>query len=164
MSQSSGPADSGLPGSEPSHTTPSTGKTSRSAPSGPGREPAAQRRARRWWSYAVAGVAVVGFFLAIVAGRRDSALLFVGLPGLLAVATTLSPARTLHGLTFKAITVSLEHADFTETVEVVLQTDGEGRIELGALERIASLTASSPQGVSQRWPLSRPCVTPSPAM
>ncbi|MGH3657850.1 MAG: SRPBCC family protein [Micromonosporaceae bacterium] len=103
MSQRSERAHSGLPGSAPSHPAPSAPEAPRSEPPGPRRE----RAARRGLSYAVAGVAVAGFFLAIATGHRDSALLFVGLPGLLAVATALSPTRTTHGLTFKAITISL---------------------------------------------------------
>ncbi|MFC7479961.1 hypothetical protein ACFQX7_07865 [Luedemannella flava] len=63
-------------------------------------------------SYVLAGVVatagVVGFVLTVATGRTDSAMLFVGLPTLLALAVVLSPpARSVHGMTFKGITVGL---------------------------------------------------------
>jgi hypothetical protein len=55
-------------------------------------------------------VAVFGlgmFISAVRAGRADSALLFVGLPALLAVALVLMPRRTAHGRVFQLTTVGL---------------------------------------------------------
>ncbi|MEE6259275.1 SRPBCC family protein [Plantactinospora sonchi] len=50
---------------------------------------------------------VVGFTLAVRSGRTDSALLFVGLPVLLAVVLAMTPARTAHGRVFLFTTVCL---------------------------------------------------------
>jgi hypothetical protein len=51
------------------------------------------------------GVAV--FVMAVRTGRADSALLFVGLPVLLAAALAVSPSRTTHGRVFRITTVFL---------------------------------------------------------
>ena len=56
--------------------------------------------------------------------------------------------------TDKALTISISHRDFNEVAHMTLQTDADGRIELGALKDINSLTARSPQGVSQTFALS----------
>lgn len=50
---------------------------------------------------------VVAFGFAVGSGRADSALLFVGLPVLLAAALALTPARSSHGRVFLATTVCL---------------------------------------------------------
>jgi hypothetical protein len=55
----------------------------------------------------VAGIGVVLFLAAVVNGRTDSALLFVGLPMLLATTLTLLPARSVHGRVFLVTTVGL---------------------------------------------------------
>ncbi|HEX5996390.1 MAG TPA: hypothetical protein VFY84_14710 [Jiangellales bacterium] len=55
----------------------------------------------------IGGFGVVVFVLAVRTGRADSALLFVGLPVLLAAALAVSPARTTHGRVFKLTTVFL---------------------------------------------------------
>jgi hypothetical protein len=47
------------------------------------------------------------FVYAVRSGRADSAMLFVGLPVLLAAALTLMPGRSLHGRVFRATTVLL---------------------------------------------------------
>jgi hypothetical protein len=47
------------------------------------------------------------FVSAVRTGRADSALLFVGLPALLAVALVLAPGRTTHGRVFQLTTVGL---------------------------------------------------------
>jgi protein-S-isoprenylcysteine O-methyltransferase Ste14 len=75
-------------------------------PEGPGR---AARPKKANWILAglVCLVGVVAFVVAIRSGRRDSALLFVGLPVLLAVALVLTPGRTTHGRVFQATTVVL---------------------------------------------------------
>jgi hypothetical protein len=55
----------------------------------------------------VAVVGVVAFVAAVTTGRQDSALLFVGLPVLLAVVLVLLPGRTTHGRVFTTTTVVL---------------------------------------------------------
>jgi hypothetical protein len=53
-------------------------------------------------------VGVFGFAISVATGTADSALLFVGLPTLLALAIAVSrPARSIYGLTFKGITLGL---------------------------------------------------------
>ncbi len=53
----------------------------------------------------------------------------------------------------RQINVSIKHRDFRESVTVSLQTGDHGRIHLGPLEDIASVTASGPQGTSHTWSL-----------
>jgi hypothetical protein len=53
----------------------------------------------------------------------------------------------------RAVNLAIKHRDFREPVHVTLQTDGRGRIELGELVEVASLTATSPEGTSHTWPL-----------
>lgn len=53
----------------------------------------------------------------------------------------------------RAVHLSIKHREFTEAVSVSLQTDHGGRIRLGELEDIASVTATSPEGTSHTWPL-----------
>jgi hypothetical protein len=72
------------------------------------------RRQDRWRPATIAlaglvlGVGALGVLLAIVSGRADSAALFVGLPtGLALLLTFTRPARNVHWLTFKAITIGL---------------------------------------------------------
>lgn len=55
----------------------------------------------------IAGFGIVAFVATVRAGRADSALLFVGLPVLLAVALALIPARTSHGRVFVITTIAL---------------------------------------------------------
>ena len=56
----------------------------------------------------IVAAAGLGLAVAIGSGHTDSAMLFVGLPTLLAVAITLSPpARSVHGMTFKGLTVAI---------------------------------------------------------
>jgi hypothetical protein len=56
----------------------------------------------------VLAVGAIGIVFTIGSGRTDSAMLFVGMPTLLALAVVLSPpARSLHGMTFKGITLGL---------------------------------------------------------
>lgn len=61
------------------------------------------------WALAglVAAFGALMFVLAVRSGRGDSALLFVGLPALLAVALVLAPGRTTHGRVFQLTTVGL---------------------------------------------------------
>jgi hypothetical protein len=51
----------------------------------------------------------------------------------------------------RAVHLSIKHRDFTEAVPVSLQTDRGGRIRLGELQDIASITATSPEGTSHAW-------------
>jgi hypothetical protein len=76
---------------------------------GPEERPPAARPGKANWILAglVGLVGVVAFIVATQTGRRDSALLFVGLPVLLAVALVLTPGRTTHGRVFQATTVVL---------------------------------------------------------
>jgi hypothetical protein len=56
----------------------------------------------------VLGVGILGLVMAIAAKRTNSAVLFVGLPTALALALTLArPARSVHGLTFRVISIGL---------------------------------------------------------
>lgn len=55
----------------------------------------------------IAGFGVVAFAATVRSGRADSALLFVGLPVLLAVALAIVPARTSHGRVFVCTTIAL---------------------------------------------------------
>jgi hypothetical protein len=51
------------------------------------------------------------------------------------------------------VQVSLSHRDFKEPVVVSLQTDKYGRIKLGALNEITSVTASLGKDSSRTWPI-----------
>jgi hypothetical protein len=53
----------------------------------------------------------------------------------------------------RALTVTLEHADFTERTAVVLQSDARGRIELGPLAGVTHVTVAGPEGSFGRWTL-----------
>jgi hypothetical protein len=62
----------------------------------------------RWILAGLVGLlGVTVFLLAVRDGRADSALLFVGLPVLLAVGLVLMPGRTTHGRVFSVTTVGL---------------------------------------------------------
>ncbi len=51
----------------------------------------------------------------------------------------------------RPVNLALKHRDFTDPVNVTLQTDARGRIALGALKDIAQLTATGPEGVPKTW-------------
>ena len=53
----------------------------------------------------------------------------------------------------RAVHLTLQHRDFTESIQVALQTNAQGRVKLGGLPDIRSLNATSPQGVSLHWQL-----------
>ncbi|MDA1051273.1 MAG: hypothetical protein O3C40_12445 [Planctomycetota bacterium] len=53
----------------------------------------------------------------------------------------------------RAVQLSIKHRDFTEAVTVSLQTDRGGRIRLGELADVASVTATSPEGTAHTWTL-----------
>ena len=55
----------------------------------------------------------------------------------------------------RPITLALKHRDFRERINVVLQTDANGRVELGPLVDIVEIHASGPDGVEHAWPLGR---------
>ncbi len=53
----------------------------------------------------------------------------------------------------RPVQFSLQHRDFTEPVQATLKTDPAGRIELGALDGIAAINVSGPEGISRTWTL-----------
>ncbi|MEW6746782.1 MAG: hypothetical protein AB1486_28915 [Planctomycetota bacterium] len=53
----------------------------------------------------------------------------------------------------RPVQVSLKHRDFTDTVDVTLQTDERGRVELGSLQEIEWVRASDPSGTTHTWPM-----------
>lgn len=60
-----------------------------------------------------------------------------------------------------AVNLWLHHRDFTDPIEVVVQTDAEGRVELGTLAGIARVAATAAGGVSESWSLEpRGCGVP----
>ncbi|MBC8289694.1 MAG: hypothetical protein H8E37_05190 [Planctomycetes bacterium] len=61
--------------------------------------------------------------------------------------------RTGEPLADRAVSLTLRHRDFTDTVTAQLQTDDQGRVRLGPLKDIVSVQARSPQGVVHSWPL-----------
>ncbi|MFO0870347.1 MAG: hypothetical protein U0935_15580 [Pirellulales bacterium] len=67
-------------------------------------------------------------------------------------------ALELRGRTgeFKAgrpVQLALKHRDFQAPINATLKTDGKGRVQLGALTDIATVTATGPGGESHSWPL-----------
>jgi hypothetical protein len=48
---------------------------------------------------------------------------------------------------------SFKHRDFREPVQAMLQTDAQGRVRLGALADVVSVTATGPEGVAHTWTL-----------
>ena len=55
----------------------------------------------------------------------------------------------------RPIQFSLKHRDFTDPVRVVLKTDKGGRVQLGSLASIETVTASGPEGTSHTWQVPR---------
>ncbi len=55
----------------------------------------------------------------------------------------------------RPIVLQLQHRDFTFPMVATLQTDHVGRVTLGPLDGIVSVTASDPEGTSQTWSLTR---------
>ncbi len=53
----------------------------------------------------------------------------------------------------RPVSFSLKHRDFKHAVNVVLKTNPAGRITLGELADIVSLTASGPEGTAHTWTL-----------
>jgi hypothetical protein len=54
----------------------------------------------------------------------------------------------------RPVQLALKHRDFKEPVRATLKTDAEGRVKLGPLPEIASVTATGPEGTSHTWTLS----------
>jgi hypothetical protein len=55
----------------------------------------------------------------------------------------------------RAVHLTMKHRDFREPVKVTLQTNEVGRIGLGELAEIQSVTATGPEGTTETWPLLR---------
>jgi len=53
----------------------------------------------------------------------------------------------------RPIQLVLKHRDFRHPLHVTLKTDGAGRVGLGALTEITTVTATGPEGLSQSWTL-----------
>jgi hypothetical protein len=51
----------------------------------------------------------------------------------------------------RAVNVDIKHKDFREIIHVSLKTDPKGRIKLGTLEDIASITATGPEGTAHTF-------------
>ena len=55
----------------------------------------------------------------------------------------------------RPVRFTLKHRDFREPAQVTLQTDPQGRVRLGPLLDIVSVTATGPEDVAQTWTLAR---------
>jgi hypothetical protein len=53
----------------------------------------------------------------------------------------------------RPVQLALKHRDFKEPVRVTLKSDTQGRVTLGSLVDIVSITASGPEGTAHTWPL-----------
>lgn len=53
----------------------------------------------------------------------------------------------------RPVHLTLKHRDFKEQVSVTLKTDPVGRVHLGPLADIVSVTATGPEGTAHTWPL-----------
>ena len=53
----------------------------------------------------------------------------------------------------RPISISFKHRDFKHPFQTQFKTDPAGRVELGLLGDISSVTASGPEGTSHTWPL-----------
>ncbi len=62
----------------------------------------------------------------------------------------------------KAITLELHHHNYTESFHTTVQTDAQGRVELGAMPGVHFLRATSPQGVQESFQLSEEFRCPRP--
>jgi hypothetical protein len=54
----------------------------------------------------------------------------------------------------RPVQLALKHRDFKEPVRVTLKSDAHGRIKLGPLADIASVTATGPEGTAHTWTIS----------
>jgi len=57
--------------------------------------------------------------------------------------------------TDRPVRFSLKHRDFTDAKQVMLKTDAQGRVLLGPLANIVSVTATGPEDTSHTWTLGR---------
>ncbi|MDP6466589.1 MAG: hypothetical protein QF918_02540 [Pirellulaceae bacterium] len=64
----------------------------------------------------------------------------------------------------RPVQLACKHRDFREPVNVTLQTDLEGRVALGTLAEIASITATGPEKTSHTWNLLRDRHTYQPSL
>lgn len=55
----------------------------------------------------------------------------------------------------RAVQIVIKHRDFQTPVQVALQTDGDGRLELGTLADVDTVTATGPEGTAHTWTLER---------
>ncbi|MFO0848489.1 MAG: hypothetical protein U0871_08030 [Gemmataceae bacterium] len=55
----------------------------------------------------------------------------------------------------RAVQVSVKHRDFKQPVHATLKTDARGRVALGQLADIVSVTATGPEGTAHTWTLPR---------
>ena len=55
----------------------------------------------------------------------------------------------------RPINLELRHRDFTRAVNLTLQTDASGRVNLGELDGIDQVTMQGPEGISRTWSPSR---------
>ncbi|MDG2469884.1 MAG: hypothetical protein P8M80_11435 [Pirellulaceae bacterium] len=55
----------------------------------------------------------------------------------------------------RSVQLSLKHRDFKDAVNLPLQTSMSGRIKLGTLKGIVSLTVTGPEGTRRQWDLQR---------
>ena len=53
----------------------------------------------------------------------------------------------------RPVRVRLKHRDFRDAVDIALQSDENGRVHLGPLMQITSVTVTGPQGAERSWPL-----------
>ncbi|MFM9117756.1 MAG: hypothetical protein ACKOU6_16520, partial [Planctomycetota bacterium] len=53
----------------------------------------------------------------------------------------------------RAVNFVFKHRDFQEPIQVTLKTDALGRVQLGELTDIVTLTATGPEGTVHNWPL-----------
>ena len=51
----------------------------------------------------------------------------------------------------RPVVLTFKHRDFRVTIETVLKSDADGRIQLGTLDGLESLTAKSPSDVVRNW-------------
>ncbi|MFW6114242.1 MAG: hypothetical protein ACOC7K_00710, partial [bacterium] len=53
----------------------------------------------------------------------------------------------------RPVTFTVKHRDFRDTINAVLKTNPEGRVELGKLQDIHSVSAKGPEGTAHTWTL-----------
>ncbi len=53
----------------------------------------------------------------------------------------------------RPVQLTIKHREFREPVSMLLKSDTQGRVKLGTLTDIATVTANGPEGISHTWPL-----------